>query len=57
VRKFDNIYHTGIELSLEPPLPNPKRPLTDGVSVAPFIMKLESSSVLIESLQVNAFRK
>ncbi|MFC1982930.1 tyrosine-type recombinase/integrase [Chloroflexota bacterium] len=52
MRKFDNIYHTGIELSLEPPLINTKRPLTDGVSVAPFIMELESSSVLIESLQV-----
>lgn len=52
VRKLDNIYHASIELSLEPPLLDPKRPFVKEVPGAPFIMEFESDSVLIESLQV-----
>ena len=52
VRKLDNIYHANTELSLEPPLLDPKSPFVEKVSGAPFIMELESGSVLIESLQV-----
>lgn len=52
MRKLDNIYHASTELSLESPLLDPKRPLVEEISGAPFIMELESGSVMIESLQV-----
>jgi len=52
VGKLDNIYHASTELSLEPPLLDPKRPFIEEMFSAPFIMELKSGSVLIESLQV-----
>jgi hypothetical protein len=52
VRRLDNIYHASTELSLEPPLLDPKGSFVEKVSGAPFIMELEAGSILIESLQV-----
>jgi len=52
VGKSDNIYQVSTELLLEPPLFDPKSLLYKEVSSALFTLGLESSSVLIESLQV-----
>ncbi len=52
VSKSSHTYSAGTELVLEPPLPDRKNPLAGGVSGAPFILKLESDNILIESLQV-----
>jgi len=51
-RKLEYIYHASTELSPEPPLFDPNSLFRDKVSGAPFIMELESGSILIESLQV-----
>jgi hypothetical protein len=52
VRKLENIYQAGTELSLEPPLLDPKSSLREKVPGAPFTLELGSDSILIESLQV-----
>ena len=52
VRKLENIYHAGTELSLEPLLFDPKIPFSEKVSGVSFTLELELDSILIESMQV-----
>ena len=51
VRTPKTSYQATLEMSLEPPLPDPDTFLRKKVSGAPFTLELESGTILIESLQ------